>query len=81
MAPIPRNPIFGFAIGTLLSDGSSAGTRARRGRQDPRSVIGGSSARGITRATAVERYDLATVCLPQQVKLVEALAQGYPSFP
>ena len=30
------------------------------------------------RRTAVERYDLATVCLPQQVKLVEELAQLSP---
>ena len=39
--------------------------------------------RAAARATAVERYDLASVCLPQQVKLVESLAQrrashGFP---
>jgi glycosyltransferase involved in cell wall biosynthesis len=31
--------------------------------------------RAAARATALERYDLATICLPQQVKLVEELAQ------
>ena len=30
--------------------------------------------RAAARRTAIERYDLATVCLPQQVKLVEELA-------
>ncbi len=32
--------------------------------------------RKAARETALERYDLATVCLPQQVRLVEHLAQG-----
>lgn len=30
------------------------------------------------RATAVERYDLATVCLPQQMQLIERLASSRP---
>jgi glycosyltransferase involved in cell wall biosynthesis len=32
--------------------------------------------RGAARQTAVERYDLATVCLPQQLNLIARLAQG-----
>ena len=34
--------------------------------------------RAAARRTAIERYDLATICLPQQVQLVERLAQGIP---
>lgn len=32
--------------------------------------------RAAARTSAMERYDLASICLPQQVRLVEALAQG-----
>lgn len=32
--------------------------------------------RAAARATAVERYDLATVCLPQQLQLIDRLAAG-----
>ena len=31
--------------------------------------------RSAARQTALERYDLATICLPQQVRLIEELAQ------
>ncbi len=34
--------------------------------------------RAAARRTAVERYDLRTVCLPQQVALFDAIAQGKP---
>ena len=34
--------------------------------------------RAAARATAVERYDLATICLPQQVQLIERLGAGRP---
>ncbi|HSN41096.1 MAG TPA: glycosyltransferase family 4 protein [Burkholderiales bacterium] len=40
-----------------------------------------SALRDAARQTAVERYDLASVCLPQQMQLVEKLAHTAPGIP